>query len=668
MTGPFHPTGITAFREQTARFAMTLTETKTVPPKTRPLLLATLCLLPFGAQAQEDETNVETLPEMTVTATRIEQPVERVPASVTVIDREEIERNNYQTLADALMTVPGISLTPTGGIGGLNNLQIRGAPSNNTRVLIDGIPVNDSSAGDKFDFGVDLLGDVERIEVVRGPGAALYGNNSAGGVINIITRDGLGEDPAVYGSIAAGTQNTLRGIAGSEGQVGAFNYNLSLQGFRTDGFNITPDRREPNFGEEDGFDNYTFTGAAGYDVSDRVRVDGLLRVRRAESDIDNGGSDDPDQVNKADQIVWRAGGELLSFDGRLTSRLDVGQSRHDRQDIDHPDAGDPFDTNDTFNSRRTYASFQNTLEAGDFGAAEDVRFVAGVDLARESIDVSNFGDVEEEEDEVGYFVQGQATFLDSLDLTLSGRLSDRENFSAQATWRAAAVWTVGPWDTRLKGAIGTAYLAPSLIDRFGPFGNPDLQEETSRSWEIGFEQDVALAGRPEGLSFGVTYFQTRIDDLISFNPETFVSENINEAEIEGIESFVGVQPADWIAARLSWTWTNSRDVMNDRPLGRSPKHKIAASATVTPLEDWTISPEIVYASEAIEYLYPDGSGFGDLGYGEGYTLVNLATTYDIDETYTLFGRIENLLDRDYETPNGYAAPGFTALVGIRARY
>jgi len=151
-------------------------------------LLALLVVAPLApAGAQEAPTTI--IPDTVVTATRVPTPQERIPAATTVIDRQEIEERGYVTLADALAAVPGLRLIQAGGPGQQASGFVRGTNSRHVLVLRDGVPLNDSSEPNgAINFGNELLGDVERIEVVRGPVSAVYGTAAIGGVVNLITR------------------------------------------------------------------------------------------------------------------------------------------------------------------------------------------------------------------------------------------------------------------------------------------------------------------------------------------------------------------------------------------------------------------------------------------------------------------------------------------------
>ncbi|MFC7334172.1 TonB-dependent receptor plug domain-containing protein [Rhodocista pekingensis] len=655
-------------------------------PQTRfplPFLAAALVLpaLPATAAA-DDASRVE---EIVVTATRTPTPIDRIPASVSVIDREEIRRNAWQTLPDALRTLPGAALTRSGGPGGNSSLFLRGTNSDHVLVLLDGLPVNDPAmTAGAFNFGDDLLEGVSRIEVVRGPASTLYGSNAIGGVINMITRAGGPSAATAEVDAAAGTDKTWRGSAGLYGTLDNLDYGVSVQGFTTDGDNATPSRMAGNLGEEDGFDALTATGKAVVRL-ENGRLEALLRWRRAESDLDNVPQDEPNSTGESDHLAWQLAGERLFFAGALNSRLSVGQSRYDRTYRNDPDSVSADYSRDTYDSVRTQADWQNNLTLPATAAMKDGVLGFGASFVRDEADfdtrsVSAYGPytsaVDADADSLALYVHAQARLFDAVDVTAGLRNEHPDDFGTTTTWRLGAVVPLPSLATRLKAAAGSAFKAPTLYDRFGTNnygyrGNPDLDPEKSVGWEAGFETDLPGAGRSNLVTVSVTWFQSDIDDLITYryNPDfTSTVVNVNEAHTKGVETILTLRPADWAELTASWTWTDARNEQTDARLLRRPEHALAFTAALEPVAGLTVAPEVSFIGRRRDYIYPDASGYGGEGTAGGYVLANLSLTWQARDDLQLYARGTNLFDRTIEDPNGFAQPDRGILVGVRATY
>ncbi|RYI99528.1 MAG: TonB-dependent receptor, partial [Acetobacteraceae bacterium] len=244
--------------------------------------LAAAALANNPAQAQQ------AIPDTIVTATRVPTPAERVPAAITVITRQDIEERGYQSLAEALTAVPGINLVGQGGLGGQTSAFTRGTNSSHTLVLLDGVPINDASTpAGAFNFGQDLLGNLDRIEVVRGPAASLYGSAALGGVINLVTRQApQGKVFAPFGEIAGGSNSTVRGNLGATGRVEAFDYLFSGQSLSTRGSNALAPRLQTTNGERDGFRGQSTMARLGWTPVEGTRLEGIVQWRQNNFGLD----------------------------------------------------------------------------------------------------------------------------------------------------------------------------------------------------------------------------------------------------------------------------------------------------------------------------------------------------------------------------------------------
>ena len=255
--------------------------------KNRPLCFVLLSLVSatFSVRAQDSgnlvSPNGDRLPEaapVVVTATKIETPTTEIGSSVTVVTNDEIERNQHRTLPDVLETVPGLNVVQTGGAGGFTSVFIRGANSNQTKVLIDGIDANDPSEDGRFDFGQVLTADLARVELLRGPQSGLYGSDALGGVINIITKKGEGP-PHFTGTLEGGSFDTFNQSAGLSGSVSRFNYSFNVAHFLVDDTPVTPSDLLPPGRKriDDSYENTTLSTRLGAEFTETFGIDVVAR-------------------------------------------------------------------------------------------------------------------------------------------------------------------------------------------------------------------------------------------------------------------------------------------------------------------------------------------------------------------------------------------------------
>jgi vitamin B12 transporter len=665
---------------------------RTEDPMRRFLLLASACALSSTLPAAAQQPITE-LPETIVTATRIPTPADRVPAAVTVITRADIEERGYQTLAEALRAVPGMRLVQEGGPGQRASAFLRGANSNHVLVLVDGVPVNDASEPNgAFNFGNDLLGDIERIEVVRGPVSSLYGSGALGGVVNLITRRApAGTAFQAFGEAAVGTQRTGRGVAGAAGDNGRVDWMVTTQGLSTRGFNTVPPRIAGNTGERDGLDAYAATARLGVRPDANSRVELLLRWRENRIELDDapdGRVDDPNYTGEDRRWFGQLRGETMLLDGLWTTGLRLAVTDDRRSYRNLPDALSPNRQDDLNRGQRQTADWGNRVRLGDLGALADAGLTFGVTQEREEINSrSRFGSplfestgaVREGADATAFHAGLQGRVLERLDLSAGLRHDEAEDFDAFTSWRAGAVLALPELASRLRLSAGTAFKAPTLDQRFGATsgsfmgfptqfrGNPDLRPETSFSWEIGSETDIALFDRADFATFGVTFFQSRYKDLIIFNDAGDSLANVSRARIHGAELSLTLRPTPWLDAMAGWTITEARDVERDRPLPRRPRNLITAAARIAATERLVIVPELLFTGPSPEYAsYSDANTFiSGRSYNSSGTVANLVATYRVTQGVSAFVEGRNLTNSRFEPANGYVIPGRWVLVGTR---
>ena len=631
------------------------------------------------------------LPESVVTATRVPTLMERIPAGVSVIDRATIEARGYTTLAEALSAVPGMRLVPSGGLGGNASAFTRGTNSNHTLVLRDGIPLNDpADPGGLFNFGVDTLGDVERIEVLRGPMSGLYGSGAIGGVVNLISRKPRGPAQG-YVSLSAGLPAAAQGSAGFSGRSGRFDYNLQAEARAERGFDNTPRRMRVHTGERDGYEGALGALELGVSPTDTTRVFLGLRARTARFGLDDTGfpaHDSRRYFGRDQNVQTRLGASGLFLDGTWETGVTLAHTRSFRHYTQRLEALDPNQaaSDNRFRGERTVLQWSNTVRLPDWGATEGnaLRFGAEhvQDAARTSLDISSFGfpflsSVRAAATSNAGHAGGQTTLFGRLTLTADARQQEARYGGSATTWRTGAVLAVPEAWARAKLAYGTGFKAPSLFDLFGQDnfgyrGNPNLRPERSEGWEAGLAFDIPGGGRKDLATLDVTYFDNRIRDLINtvFNPTFTASttQNVARARSHGVEASLTLRPAPWAEAVLTYTYTEARDQGTRARLLRRPQNQGSASLRLTPLPGLTVAPEITWSGPFRDFLIDDFGFPVGLGRAKPGAIVNLAASYALTPATTLFLDGRNLTSSRFEAANGFQTPGARVMAGVRSRF
>jgi vitamin B12 transporter len=265
------------------------------------------------------------------------------------------------------------------------------------------------------------------------------------------------------------------------------------------------------------------------------------------------------------------------------------------------------------------------------------------------------------------FLQLQSSFGERFFNTTSVRYDNNDRFGGKATFRVAPAFLIPETGTKLKGSIGTGFKAPTLDDmfdsypEFGFFANPYLKPETSVGYDIGFEQ--SLFG--DRAAFGATYFHNNIANLISINETGTSLANIGQATTQGVETFVSYRPVKAVTLRADYTYTNAVDDILHQELLRRPRDKASLNATWQVTEAASVSATVLYVGPWVD-INRSGSVSGLIA--KGYTLVNLAGSYDLGHGLTAFARINNLLDQHYQDPTGFLHPGLGVFAGLRMAF
>jgi len=626
-----------------------------------------------AARAQEPLSLLPAIDDMVVTAARIPLKPQDVGSGYTVIDRQQIEERQAVFALDLLRDVPGLAISRSGGYGSQTQVRIRGAEANHVLVFIDGVKVNDPAGNDEFALEHLTTFDIERIEVIRGPQSALWGSDALAGVINIITR--RARDPFAADAFAeGGAFGTFTGggrlaMAGERAE-----FSLGASHLNTSGTNIS---REGD--EDDGYRNTTATLQAGWRPATGVALELLARHSDNRRDLDDTNSGlpvDADQVTESTQSLVRLGARAETRPNRQHSlRLTwLGTDLDSFADglADGSQAADKYGI--------YYETGLPLLAAGADGPRDRLSLALEYEYEefRQRGEASPFGDPNQEQSmnaraaAVEYLLQPAAGW------SLSGSLRhDRSSdFESVTTWRTTASWPLPSLPARLHGSVGRGQKTPTFIERFGFFpdsfsGNPGLKPERSTGWDIGIEQWLF----DERVTLDLSWFKADLRDEINgfaFDPDTggFTAVNVDgRSRREGLELALTAQLLPDLRLTGSYTLldaTEPGDEDRTREV-RRPRH--AASGNL----NWrwaagrgNLNLNASYVGERRDLSF--ASFPAEVVRLSSYTLLTLGASWQLDRRLTLYGRVENLLDEDYEDVLGFATPGIGAWAGFRAAW
>jgi vitamin B12 transporter len=617
--------------------------------------------LGFAASAAGQEAAQPSLTPMVVTATLIDTPMDQVGSSISLITAADISDHQWRTLPDALMTTPGLNVVQTGGPGGLTSVFIRGANANHTKVIIDGVDAEDPSTG-AFDFGQVLTSDLARVEILRGPSSSLYGSDALGGVINIVTEAGSG--PAhIKASVEGGSFDTINETFGVAGSSGKFSYSFNLAHDFSGDTPITPAGLLAP-GEKlvgDRYDNLTASTKLNYQVSPILSF-GLV-ARFVDADLRSIGENynvfpaipdaaPTDQLTR--QVFARAETRLSLFDNRFQNVFGVGYTYY-QTTIQSPDDGSGLPAPTIDDGDRLKFDWQGTLKLSPIAT-----LVTGADLDFDRLINSP---ITARDGYQAAFAELDANPVQGLNVALSVRDDHDNRFGNAATWRVAPTYTIPVTGTQIKASYGTGFKAPTLTQLFVSFpafdfyANPNLKPETSRGYDIGFEQPL-LGDR---LRFGATWFDTVIKNLIDSNADFTSYANIGRATTYGVETFISAELTRRLSLRADYTYTLARDDMTNLELLRRPKDVADLTGTWRPTDRLQLSATLLYKGGWV-----DGSRDFSVPrlMASPYATANVSGSYQIGPGVSLFARVDNLLNRHYQDPVGFAKPGIGAFGGV----
>ncbi len=611
-------------------------------------------------QALADSNSApKTLDTLVVTANRRANELRNVGSSITVITAEDIANRQAFSVSDLLTSVPGVDVLRTGGLGQTSTVFVRGAGSDQTLVLIDGVEVNDPSApGNGFDFSNLLVNDIERIEILRGPQSPLYGSNAIGGVINIITKTGQGETKG-YLEAQGGSFGTFKVGGGVSGGDSLVDYKLSASQLEQEGFSAA-DKNLPGNSEDDGYKNTTVSASLGVKPLDILDFRAQIRFVEDTAELDNCGGPGCDNLFSTSDnknLVASLKSHLVLFDGLWDQTLSLGYN-HDNRIFRDPMPGSFFPFSE-FQGNRFKVDWQNNFYIHEkntltFGIEHEEDWMTSDTITQQS------------QRTTGYYLQDQLELWDRSITTAGIRLDDNNRFGGQITWRVTQLIAIDEIGMRLKGSYGTGFRAPSLFQlfappTFGPVGNAALSPERSQGWDVGLEQTFW----DERILIGASYFNNNFDSLIGFDFGRGF-QNIDSARTHGVESFIEFRPMVGLTLKGTYTFLNTRDdTTRDRLFGR-PTHKASFDANYRFLDGANVNLNAVLVGDR-DFL--DFNVFPAVRQEiAGYVVINLAAGYEINPNLQVFARVDNLFDQEYQNVLGFGTSRIAGFGGLRASF
>lgn len=586
------------------------------------LIAAAVLAANFNLQAQQ----ADELETITVTATRTEQGLNNTLASVVVIDRTDIESIQPASTLELLSNVAGVDISQQGGRGQSSSVFIRGTNSNHTLVLVDGIRISSATLGSS-DLQSIAPAQIERIEIVKGPRAAIWGSDAIGGVIQIFTRKSAGLSAEVnIGSESYKQASATIGFTHGDGSS-----SITVSHEEADGFDVLDGADD----DKDGFEHTSFTATGEQNISEQLQLTYLLQSNKSDNEYDNsfGGND---QV-ESDNYAWFVG---ANYQWSEQDSLSVKFGQNQDSSLNYKEGAD---SDSLFETNRDQLFVQNTTTLDN---ATLVTY--GVDFIKESIETTGADYTSTERNLIGAFVYGQKQ-VEQFSIEGALRYDDIEDIDSETTYNLGLGYDLTD-STKLAVNHSTGFKAPTFNDLYYPFGgNPELESETSETTEILLKQGL------ENGALGISLYQTEVENMIAWAPlpsGIWTPQNINNADIQGAEIELTVTH-NALTHDFSLAYIDTEDKATGEQLARRAREHF----------NYAVSADMGEIDFNVSFSYK-GDRMDRGTKLDAYTLVNAKIGYDVTDAVSLNFKVNNLFDENYTTANNYRTQGQTFYFGV----
>lgn len=562
--------------------------------------------------------------------------------SVSVVNEKLIKNFRFINLKSALSIIPGVLTLSSGPFGQTSSTFIRGSKSTQVLYLIDGIKVRDGSNIGGLNLALISPFMVKKIEVIRGPLSSLYGSDAMGGVISIESSDreglslntSLGSFGSYQGNISFG--KTFGNVIFSISAVSQyFSDNINNDEFRSNGFNARIDLNN---------NKNLKAGLRFFGNMSKSGIPFTLQVPTPERNYE--------QYNYIAAIP-------VSFQFETGTRIKINLS-YNRNNYIFEDKNDTW--NPYFKNRSDNFEVEAVFNTSIF---EKIDFTAGLDNSKQNIFTENNYGITIDSQKTNYFSAfAQADLnLNNLYVTTSLRFDKYKDVDANFSPQIGFSYLIKE-KIKLRGSLSRSFKAPLLVHQINPWGvsNFNLKPEKGKSVEGGV--DLYL----KNLVLGVTWFKTNYTDMIDWATINFITwegqyQNISEAEISGIEFNISYSPFRNFNLSAAYTYLDTENKGTGEELIRRPKNTLSTSFIYTH-RIFTISGKLIYVGKKTDY---DFSAFPPDIETPQYNVFDLNLIFPLRSGISLFGKITNLFDKEFQEIFGYPASGRRFEFGITYR-
>ena len=599
-------------------------------------------LLSEYSYSQELDTNSLNLSEIeniTIRSTRIPAGAKDIGSSLYIISEDQIKARGFKDAIDAISSAPGVTSKQNGSFGGVGTIRIRGASSSQTLVLVDGVPVNDSSSpAGGYNFEYLNTSNIQSIEVLKGSQSTLWGSDAIGGVINIYTKQP--ESTSFGASAEIGSFGLKRGSADINFAGSNSRFRVSTSKTSVDGISKA-DEKDGN-SEDDGFESESYSMSGSIDL-DSLILKGSLSYMESQVEYDSygfaTGVQDGDERSNTDEFIGSISAFFDLFDDKLQNSIFISQSDINRD----------YYSNGSFSfgaeGKRELIRYQGNIEVNEFN-----KIAFGLESEESKVDA-------DESTIDGSFLLYEFRPNSKIIISTGIRNDDHEGFGSKTTRRISG--TFKPSDNLIiRSSWGEGFKVPTIFQSTyfccgATSANSSIRPETSTSYDFGFE----LFFNEMNSNFSITYFDQDINDQINFSFGVGGYENIDKVNSEGFEIALDYQISKLMSLYLNYSYIDSVDG-NGSSLFYVAKDSGEAGLIYEPNNSFS-------GSIIARYNGSESSSYGKI---DSWIRFDVNGSYKLSGTNELYFRIENLLDEEYQQIFGYGTPERSGFIGLRSKF